>query len=122
VLLSLKLQSKPTFGFVFVIPPKWHAPQVALNKRLPRLTCSGVNTIVLPAGSATTVRVASSKSIAEAVVTKRLKMHKNTKEKVVKTFKHNLKLLFDLKKIILSKKKLSFFFLFNFMLQLNLLI
>jgi hypothetical protein len=59
-----------------------------------------VNTIVLPAGSATTVRVASSKSIAEAVVTKRLKMHKNTKEKVVKTFKHNLKLLFTNLKII----------------------
>jgi hypothetical protein len=46
------------------------------------------------AGSATTVRVASSKSIAEAVVTKRLKRIRILKKKVVKTFKHNLKLLF----------------------------
>jgi hypothetical protein len=52
-----------------------------LNKRLPRFTCSGVNTIVLPDESAAIVLVASSKSIAEAVVTEIPKMHKNTKEK-----------------------------------------
>lgn len=50
--------SKPTFGFVFVIPPIWHAPHVALNKRLPRLTCSGVKTVVLPEESTVTVLVA----------------------------------------------------------------
>ena len=61
--------SKPTFGFVFVIPPTWQAPHVALNKRLPRFTCSGVKTIVFPDESETTVRVASSKSIADAVPT-----------------------------------------------------
>ena len=47
----------------------------------PRFTCSGVKTIVLPDESATTVLVASSKSIADAVVTKILKILKNTKEK-----------------------------------------
>ena len=78
--------SKPTFGFVFVIPPTWQAPHVALNKRLPRFTCSGVKTTVLPDPSATTVRVASSKSIADAVVTKKLKMPKNNKEKSCEYF------------------------------------
>ena len=48
-------ESKPTFGFVFVIPPTWQAPQVALKRRFPRFTCSGVNIIVLPDESATTV-------------------------------------------------------------------
>ena len=66
--------SRPTLGFVFVIPPVWQAPQVALNKRLPRFTCSGVKTVVFPALSTSTVRVASSKSIAEAVVTTMLKI------------------------------------------------
>ena len=58
--------SKPTFGFVFVIPPKWQAPHVALKRRFPRFTCSGVKTRVLPEPSTVTVRVASSKSIAKA--------------------------------------------------------
>jgi hypothetical protein len=57
-----------------------------LNKRFPRLTCSGVTTIVLPDASATIVLVASSKSIAEAVVTQILKRPKNTKEKSAEYF------------------------------------
>jgi hypothetical protein len=52
---------------------------VALNKRLPRLTCSGLKTTVRPLPSAVTVRVASSKSIADAPVTKILKTEKNKK-------------------------------------------
>jgi hypothetical protein len=45
-----------------------------LNKRLPRLTCSGVKTVVLPEESVVTVLVASSKSMADALTTKRLKI------------------------------------------------
>ena len=56
----------------------WHAAQVALNNRLPRFTCSGVKTVVFPAESTVTVLVASSKSIAEAVVTKMLKIPNKT--------------------------------------------
>jgi hypothetical protein len=41
---------------------------------LPRLTCSGVKTVVFPEESVVTVLVASSKSIADAPTTKRLKM------------------------------------------------
>jgi len=43
---------------------------VVLNKRLPRLTCSGDNTTVFPEESAVTVLVASSKSIADALLQK----------------------------------------------------
>jgi hypothetical protein len=60
--------SKPIFGLVFVIPPVWHEPHDAPNKRLPRLTCSAVNTVDLPEESRATVRVASSNSIALAAV------------------------------------------------------
>ena len=74
------------FVFVFVTPPTWQAPHVVLNNRLPRFTCSGVNTIVLPDESLTTVLVASSKSIADAVVTKVLKIHRNNKEKSCEYF------------------------------------
>jgi hypothetical protein len=73
--------SKPTLGFYLLIPPTWQALQVAPNNRFPRFTCSGVKTIVFPDPSATTVLVASSKSIADAVVTKALKTKKKIKEK-----------------------------------------
>ena len=34
--------SKPTFGFVLVIPPVWQTLHVLKNKRFPRFNCSGV--------------------------------------------------------------------------------
>ena len=43
-----------------MIPPVWHEPQDALNRRLPRLTCSADKTVVLPEESKLIVRVASS--------------------------------------------------------------
>jgi hypothetical protein len=69
------------FGFVFVIPPVWHEPHEALNRRLPRFTCSGVKTTPLPAASNATVRVASSNSIANA-----LKLNENDSKKTKKIF------------------------------------
>ena len=61
--------SKPTLGFVFVTPPVWHEPHELLNSRLPRLTWSVVNVVLFPDASNTTVRVSSSNSIAEALLT-----------------------------------------------------
>ena len=61
--------SKPTLGFVFVRPPTWQVPQALLNKRLPRFTCSGVRTTLLPFASRVTVLVSSSSSSALTGVT-----------------------------------------------------
>ena len=77
-------------GFVFVIPPTWQAPQVALNNLLPRFTCSGVNTVVLPDPSTVTVRVASSKSMAKTFALNILNKHKKPKVKFWKVFTFTL--------------------------------
>jgi hypothetical protein len=41
--------SRPTLGFVLVIPPVWHEAHEELNKRFPRFTCSVVKTVTFPA-------------------------------------------------------------------------
>ena len=63
-------------GLVLVIPPVWQAAQVALNKRFPRFTCSKLKTVVLPEPSTARVLVASSNSIAEALLLKVFKKQK----------------------------------------------
>jgi len=56
----------------------WHEPHDALNKRLPRFTCSVVRITPFPDESSATVRVASSNSIAKALKLKE-KVKRQTK-------------------------------------------
>src|SRR5688572_16147924 len=60
--------------------------QVAKNNRLPRLTCSGLKTVVFPALSTATVRVASSNSMAEAMGSNRFQLNKKNASQRLKDF------------------------------------